>query len=85
MDGTVASFGLEDPQMAGRMMSYDNWKTTDPAERHYKPCPKCGNEIYLPDCLEACDACGQDLRQYEPDPDRLYDEWLDRQFEEEQS
>lgn len=65
-------------------MSYDNWKTTDPAERHYKPCPKCGEDIYLPDCLEACPGCGYSLADSEPDPDRLRDEWLDRQWEREQ-
>jgi hypothetical protein len=64
-------------------MSYDDWKTTDPAERNYKPCPACRNEIDVRDCLTECPECGYDLRAGEPDPDRLYDEWRDRQLERE--
>jgi hypothetical protein len=66
-------------------MSYDDWKTTDPADRNYKRCPnrECGTEIDIRDCLQFCPECGQDLRQHEPDPDVLYDAWRDRQFERE--
>ena len=63
-------------------MSYDNWKTTDPSEKYYKPCPRrCGEEIDVRDNLEFCPGCGVELRDSEPDPDALYDAWRDRQLE----
>ena len=63
-------------------MSYDNWKTTEPAEKYIRRCPKrFGEEIDIRLCLDECPGCGADLRDNEPDPDALYDAWRDRQME----
>lgn len=75
-------------------MSFQSLYGPDPPEPEYPECPVCGSEcedIYYStdgdivgcdDCIKKVDAnewAAEERKNAGPDPDRLYDEWRDRQ------